>query len=414
MAYLITHVRIFDGERVTLEDAHVLLENGRIASISSNIPPVLPEGCVQIPGSGCTLLPGLIDSHVHVYNDATFLCNALRFGVTTVLDMHNEPHWFQEMKQLAVARDDVADILSACYAATVKDGWPAAIIQLTADSPQVRDRLAQWPDVVDVASAETFVVRNIESGASFIKLMQESGLPFDLPFPSVPVPAPSSQVQMAIVDIAHRHGMLTVGHALSFNDTAALLEAGVDGLAHACCQALSEQELSFFLERETKPFVIPTLAVQASAGAEEMESRKLYSQRLGAEHDRAHMCECLGIARKGFTMENAAANVRLFKKAGMEIVCGTDSSSHLKGVFVGASLHHELWLYVNRCGFTPLEALQSATSVPARIFKLHDRGRVATGLKADLVLVKGDPTTDIECTQNISEVWRNGIRLDMR
>jgi dihydroorotase-like cyclic amidohydrolase len=140
MAYLITHVRIFDGERVTLEDAHVLIENGRIASISSNIPPILPEGCVQIPGSGCTLLPGLIDSHVHVYNDATFLRNALRFGVTTVLDMHNEPHWFQEMKQMAVARNDVADILSACYAATVKGGWPAAIIQLTADSPQVRQQ----------------------------------------------------------------------------------------------------------------------------------------------------------------------------------------------------------------------------------------------------------------------------------
>ncbi|KAL2787485.1 hypothetical protein BJX66DRAFT_341128 [Aspergillus keveii] len=375
MAYLINHVRIFDGERVTLEDAHVLIENGRIASISSNIPPSLPERCVWIPGSGCTLLPGLIDSHVHVYNDATFLPNALRFGVTTVLDMHNEPHWFQEMKQMAVARDDVADILSACYAATVKDGWPAAIIQLTSDSPQ------------------------------------ESGLPFDLPFPSVPVPAPSSQVQRAIVDIAHRHGLLTVGHALSFNDTAALLEAGVDGLAHACCQALSEQELSFFLEREPKPFVIPTLAVQASAGAEEMESRELYSQRLGEEHHRAHMCECLAIARKGFTMQNAAENVRLFKKGGMEIVCGTDSSSHLKGVFVGASLHHELWLYVNRCGFTPLEALQSATSVPARIFKLHDRGRVATGLKADLVLVKGDPTTDIKCTLDISEVWRNGVRL---
>ena len=77
----------------------------------------------------------------------------------------------------------------------------------------------------------------------------------------------------------------------------------------------------------------------------------------------------------------------------------------------GASLHHELWLYVNRCGLTPSEALKSATSVTARRLRLPDRGRLCEGLKADLILVKGDPTVSIDCLTEIVDIWRNGDRL---
>lgn len=81
----------------------------------------------------------------------------------------------------------------------------------------------------------------------------------------------------------------------------------------------------------------------------------------------------------------------------------------VKGVKFGISIHHELSLYVYRCGFTPIEALRSATSVSARRFGLADRGKIVPGLKADLLLVKGDPTTNIVCTIDIVNVWRNGI-----
>jgi imidazolonepropionase-like amidohydrolase len=66
-------------------------------------------------------------------------------------------------------------------------------------------------------------------------------------------------------------------------------------------------------------------------------------------------------------------------------------------------------MYVERCGFTPTEALQSATSVTAKRFEfLSDRGRIAEGLRADLLLVKGDPTTNIEDICNIVGVWKAG------
>lgn len=71
----------------------------------------------------------------------------------------------------------------------------------------------------------------------------------------------------------------------------------------------------------------------------------------------------------------------------------------------------ELYLLVTKVGFTPEEALQSATSLTARRFGFEDRGRIAKGLKADMVLVEGDPTTDITSLLDVREVWRDGVAL---
>lgn len=72
-------------------------------------------------------------------------------------------------------------------------------------------------------------------------------------------------------------------------------------------------------------------------------------------------------------------------------------------------MHHELSLFVKQCGFTPAEALRAATLVPARRLGFQDRGRIQTGLKADLVLVEGNPLTDINRTLDLRAVWRNGV-----
>lgn len=130
---LIANVCIFDGVSISSECGHVLLDGGRIKEASDQ-PLSTPPSCTIIDGSGCTLIPGLIDAHVHVYQDAPFLETAVQYGVTTVLDMHNELEWFKEMKAIADKRNDVADVQSAGLAATVKDGWPSAIVRLTSAS----------------------------------------------------------------------------------------------------------------------------------------------------------------------------------------------------------------------------------------------------------------------------------------
>lgn len=77
-------------------------------------------------------------------------------------------------------------------------------------------------------------------------------------------------------------------------------------------------------------------------------------------------------------------------------------------------MHHEMWLYVNRCGFTPVEALGSATSKIADRFGLADRGRIEEGRQADLVLVAGKPAESIDALSEIKGVWRNGERVVRR
>src|SRR5262249_19774483 len=100
---------------------------------------------------------------------------------------------------------------------------------------------------------------------------------------------------------------------------------------------------------------------------------------------------------------------RQLRAAWVPILAATDAPN--PGTSHGASLHLEMELLV-RAGLTPAEALASATSIPARQFRLGDRGRIAPGLRADLLLVKGDPTSDIKATRNIVGVWKQGIKLD--
>lgn len=97
--------------------------------------------------------------------------------------------------------------------------------------------------------------------------------------------------------------------------------------------------------------------------------------------------------------------VRQLIRARVPLLAGSDSPA--PGTTYGASLHGELALLV-RDGLTPSQALAAATSVPARAFHLQDRGWIRPGMRADLLLVKGDPTKDIMVTRNIVGVWKRG------
>jgi len=106
-------------------------------------------------------------------------------------------------------------------------------------------------------------------------------------------------------------------------------------------------------------------------------------------------------------LQNVFTSVARMHEAGITILAGTDANDRSHAPYQlphGVSLHDELEHYV-RCGLTPVAALQSATSLPADIFGLHDRGRIEAGRRADLLMVEGDPTIDIGAIRNIKKVW---------
>lgn len=102
-SFVISDARIFTGDDV-IEVGHVVVEKGVIQSIGSGQTDAAPSLPV-VSARGCTLLPGLIDAHIHAHDcRVSAMERALRFGVTTIMDMHNERESFMELKKIAASR----------------------------------------------------------------------------------------------------------------------------------------------------------------------------------------------------------------------------------------------------------------------------------------------------------------------
>jgi imidazolonepropionase-like amidohydrolase len=412
---LIRGARIFDGQRL-LPASNVLLAGGAVAGIGDELG--VPAGADIVEGRGRTLLPGLIDCHVHA-GDVAALGQALAFGVTTELDMFSDPGLAAQRRSLAASRDDVADIRTAVQGATVTGGTFSRI------SPSL-------PTVGGPQDAAAFVRAQAAHGADYLKVYLEDSAWYGSP-------AMSAATVRALVTAAHGRGMLAVAHADSAAMAHMFIQAGGDGLAHV----LGDLDLTpaFLTVLRRRPaFVIATLratAVLSAAHASEIEAdqRELARHpRLGRYLDeptravftrpglladaraRGAAAACRG-GRLDFG--SALRSVTALYQAGIQVLAGTDTNypdpkdgNAILNAYAGhgIALHHELELLV-RAGLSPAAALAAATSVPAQAFGLADRGRVASGLRADLLLVDGDPCADITATRNIAAIWRNGTRL---
>lgn len=110
-------------------------------------------------------------------------------------------------------------------------------------------------------------------------------------------------------------------------------------------------------------------------------------------------------------LTNHLASVAALDSAGVTLLAGSDPPTF--GVIHGIGVLYELELLV-RAGLTPAEALSAATARTADAFRLRDRGRIAPGLRADMLLVDGDPTTDVTALRRIRHVWRGGVELGSR
>jgi imidazolonepropionase-like amidohydrolase len=354
----LTNVRVFDGRELRGLTA-VVIEGGIVGDNS--------EGARIIDAGGATLLPGLIDAHVHLLNEG-HLQQLADFGVTSALDMGA---WPPSMVDSLRNRTGMADIRSA--------GIPAT----TAGSSH--SHLPGWPaeEMVDgAAGAAQFVADRIAEGADYIKLI-------------VDTPGPDQETLDALVAASHRHGKLTVAHAAS---TAALdmaLRAGVDMITHAPLdRPLTESTTVRILAQ--KCVMIPTLTMM-----------KGIADRVAA----AAASQPEGPPAAGPSYESARASVAEVHRAGVPILAGTDANAGAGIPFAprhGESLHDELELLID-AGLSAVEALRAATVLPAQHFGLHDRGVIEPGRRADLVLIDGDPVADIRATRQIRRVWCAGV-----
>ncbi|EXJ90438.1 hypothetical protein A1O1_03540 [Capronia coronata CBS 617.96] len=414
----ITNVRVFDGERV-VPSTTVIFDHPYIISIGENDD--VPDGGQVIDGSGMTLLPGLIDSHVHTKIENLQL--ALQFGITTELEMMG--HWTPEQRREIEERNDVADLRTAEFGLTAPGGHPSELHSKVGPPPGKprgpppsagpghKHPPARFvaPTASTPQEAVQFVKDRVADGADYIKIMIEEGSVLESP--GLPL-LPKETLAGAVTE-AHRNGKLVVAHVLTADATLQAIEVGADGLAH------------LFLDQPHTTTVVESIA---SAGAFVTPCLVLNSSIMGKaptafasdERVRAKLSppwiKTLNSSFNTFPegkFQDCLDTVLALHKAGVDILAGTDVSvpvPELGGLAHGASVHHELQLLVE-AGLSATEALRAATSVPARRFGLNDRGKVGKGLLADLVLVDGDPTTTITDSLNVRGVWRRGVKLEV-
>ncbi len=378
-------VAVFDGQKY-IPQSTVIIEGSKITAVGTKI--AVPGNAEVIDGKGLTLLPGFIDSHVHAFSQGE-LRRSLMFGVTTVMDMMTTPLFMKAIKtrQAATGTPGWSDLFSSGSAATAPGGHGTEYGGTT-------------PTLTKVEEAPAFVAQRKAEGSDYIKIM--SGPAKNLLSP---------EVIAAVAAEARKQGLLSVVHTDSQSFARHAIEAGANGLAHGFGDVPPEQDF-IDLMKSKRAFVIPTLSVMSNL-ADAKVADLVHDPRL-LPYLSPDLLVALSAPRqimkgKRLSFATVEETVRRLYGAGIPILVGTDSSN--PGTAHGLTIHSELELLAG-VGMKPADILAGATSLPAEVFGLKDRGRIAPGLRADLLLVRGNPTEDVKAARDIVGVWKIGRRLD--
>jgi imidazolonepropionase-like amidohydrolase len=356
MVTIFMDVRVFDGNRI-VDGSHDVVVDGRVIAAVEAAGTVTGKDAAVVRGHGAMLLPGLIDAHVHLRGPGD-LEELARWGVTTALDMGSWPAaLIQELRRVGPT-----DVRST-GAGAVGPGSPQTKIP-----GRPADSIVTTPE-----DGRRFVVTRVAEGMDYIKVI------VDAPGRG----GPDEATIAAIVQAAHDAGRMVVAHAPNTGAVATAQAAGVDVLTHAPLDAPLSQAAVAGVVRSRRTSV-PTLAMMERVAA--------------------------NAPVPGLDYRHARDSVAALHRAGVPIVLGTDANQAVgvpANVPYGESAHRELELLVE-AGLTPAEALHAATGAAADRFGLADRGHIAPGRRADLLLVDGDPTTDITATRAIRTVQLAG------
>ncbi|MBB4688921.1 amidohydrolase family protein [Amycolatopsis jiangsuensis] len=333
-------VRVFDGTQLT-EPRTIVFDE----TLSDD-----PAGARDIDATGATLLPGLIDAHVHL-EGPEHLAALARWGVTTGLDM---ACWPPERVATLRAVTGSASLRTAGIPAIGPDGNHAKTLGLPPEA------IVLTPD-----DARRFVEARVAEGVDYVKVVAEA--PGD--------GGPPAEAVRAAADAAAEHGLDTVVHAATPGAYEVAVASGARFVTHVPLRGRIRPE-DIAAMKAAGQIAIPTVTMMT------------------------------GFPGVG---DDPVRNVAALHEAGVNILAGTDA--HVGGGPVvphGESLHREFELLAE-AGLSPVEILRAATIAPARAFGLTGRGEIRSGGRADLVLVEGDPTTDLTATRAIRAVWCGGV-----
>lgn len=436
---VIRDISLFTGDpdQGVIDHVNILIEGDTVTRIGEfSISDI--DGMI-IEGKGKTVIPGLIDHHIHitapgappwfpVMPDDTLiernLSSFLYAGVTTVFDMGGPLYDLEALSQRIAVEEKVNPrFFYAGKMLTKKGGHPdpmfRKLIFWPVDSLMIKKVTFSLDDKDDIADA---IAENKAHGSSLTKIMVDQ----------IPMGIPSLYENLIreIVAESDKAGRVVGSHIGSESDLLTGLNSGVRFFCHAPYRS-SVSDSTIAAMKENQVVIIPTLVVfdyLADFFNDSLAFTALDRKIL----DPAILEEYLDVPGGGLAADDPQfeswvhdiityqdikyENVRKMREAGITIIAGSDSPN--VATVGGASLHTELRFFVERCGFTPMEAVAAATSVSgemlARTTGVEGLGRIKEGGMADMVILNTDFRDDIRNTEDIYMVISNGRIVDRK
>lgn len=367
---MIKNVSLFDGtENKGIVD--IAIRNDSIAAIAKNSNEYV--SVETIDGTGKHMIPGLINSHVHLWekNDLKIALNA---GIFAVIDLHSFEAFDYVLRNL---RDSAgyASYYSAGYAATCPKGHPTQIFPIET--------------INDSISPAMFVDLRIQKGADLIKIVSGNLKPGSLWYSN---PSLTYKQIEEIAGVAKSRNKKVVVHVSQVDETVKIAGMGVDGFAHLWSynESASDKQLKFL--KSKKVFIIPTALIQEKAW-------EIIEKNPNTEHPFKDFLSTMPIMYK---------EINRIHEADITILAGTDPPNY--GINHHDDLLEELAIY-SKAGLTNLEVLKTATGNPSAIFQLGGIGIIRTGIKANFILLNSDPLKNLSALKDINGIWKNGERV---
>jgi imidazolonepropionase-like amidohydrolase len=412
---LFENARVFDGQR-DRGITPVLIDGARIVHIGTPLP-AAATGARRVDYTGKTLLPALVSDHAHVGNTQGLehgdrfytrdnvvrdLRQFQRYGITTVTALGmNAADFFALRTEVNADPRLGAQLYGAGGGIGAPDGAPPADSMGLRHDPVARPRTAE--------QARAAVATQHADGVDLIKLWVD-----DL---GGKRPMMTPEVYRAAIAEAHARGLTVAAHIHDLDQARDLVDARVDILAHGIRDRAVDPMLARKM-RDQGTWYIPTVAIDEANYwyAEHPQAlqqpflrqalhRDVLARWSQPEWQRAQLAGS-GIPAARAAVATNLDNVRRLHAAGVKLGFGTDAGAMPHRV-IGVAEHRELQLLV-QAGLSPAQALQVATSQAADLLGLADRGRIAAGKRADLLVLDADPLTDIANTQRIGAVWQAG------
>src|SRR5690606_35895700 len=383
-----------------MENAFMLIQDGRITAIGSGGKIEAPEGATVVDVSGKFIMPGIINGHGHVgevigieggqYSTETLEQNLglyARYGVTTVVSLGGD-------KEQAVAFRAVNDTL-----------------------PSNRARLYIAGEVIAGETPEealAAVERNHQLGVDFMKIRVDDNLGASRKM--------SEEAYQAVSQRCHELGCAIGTHMYYLEDAKKLLEAGSDLLAHSIRDVPVDEELISLIKAKGVGYC-PTLTRELSTYVYEDTAAFFSDPFFLKEYDESILGPLLDPSRQQEIRQSgsaqtykkqlpvAYANLKTLSDQGVPIVFGTDSGVPTR--FMGYFEHLEMEMMAE-AGMTPMEIIVSATKTTAEYLKLKNLGTLSPGHWADFMVLDADPLEDIRNVRKIEGVYIGGEEVKVR